>query len=478
MIARLLAMAAALLAALSVIALSGTARAEDLLIQNVRLIDLSAESPKWSAPQSVLIRGDRIADIAPVDAIPVPEGVTHIDGGGGYLLPGLTDMHVHVWDQASLGAYLAHGVTAIRNASGMPLHLDLARRIEAGELAGPRLLTTGPILNSHGPNEQLNHQFVTTAAEARAAVRWQHEAGFRHLKVYSNLTREAWAGVKAEAEALDMTIMGHTPEGIRAQGMPRDRPFDMAFTDLLDAGFVTIEHVESIVWHGLRNRHDPAAAHALAQRIAASGTPVDPTLVAFRNLLHVAETKGAYLRRPGTEWMNPMLVAQSQGEYDRWTNEAVEPNREAFAFYKQMTKMLSDAGVTLVAGSDAGIFTNIPGASLIDELELLVEAGLSPAQALRTATLNPAQVQGEDADRGRIAPGMVADMVLVNADPLQDFAALRSPVLVVAQGRLHDRAALDALLDEAARPDLARTQANVIAGLQAQGTDVSDLTGG
>ena len=473
MIARLLAMAAALLAALSV-----TARAQDLLIQNVRLIDLSAESPQLSAPQSVLIRGDRIAAIAPVGAIPVPEGVTPIDGNGGYLLPGLTDMHVHVWDQASLGSYLAHGVTAIRNASGMPFHLDLAQRIEAGELAGPRLLTTGPILNSHGANEQLNHQFVTTSAEARAAVRWQHEAGFRHLKVYSNLTREARAGVKEEAEALDMTIMGHTPEGIRAQGTPRDRPFDMAFTDLLDAGFVTIEHVESIVWHGLRNRHDPAAAHALAQRIAASGTPVDPTLVAFRNLLHVAETKGAYLRRPGTEWMNPMLVAQSQGEYDRWTNEAVEPNREAFAFYKQMTKMLSDAGVTLVAGSDAGIFTNIPGASLVDELELLVEAGLSPAQALRTATLNPAQVLGEDATRGRIAPGMIADMVLVNADPLEDFTALRSPVLVIAQGRPHDRAALDALLDEAARPDLARTQANVIAGLQAQGTDVSDLTGG
>ena len=176
--------------------------------------------------------------------------------------------------------------------------------------------------------------------------------------------------------------------------------------------------------------------------------------------------------------MNPMLVALSQGEYDRWSNEAVEPNRAAFAFYKTMTRILSDAGVTLVAGSDAGIFTNIPGASLIDELELLIEAGLSPAQALRTATLNPAQVLVEGADRGRIAPGMIADMVLTESDPLKDFAALRSPALVVAEGRPHDRAALDALLAEAARPNLARTQRNVIEGMQAQGTDVSDLTGG
>ena len=465
-------------AALIAACLPATAHAEDVLIRDVRLIDLSADDLRWSEPAAVLVRGDRIVAIAADDTLPVSDGAAVIDGKGGYLLPGLTDMHVHVWDQAALGAYLAHGVTTIRNASGMPFHLELARQVEAGALPGPRLLTTGPILNSHGPNEQLNHQFVATGADARAAVRWQHAAGFRHLKVYSNLTREAWTGLKAEAEALGMTIMGHTPEGIRGEGVPDDRPFDMQFEQFLGANFVTIEHVESIVWHGLRNRHDPAAADELARRIAASGTPVDPTLVAFRNLLHVAETKGAYLRRPGTEWMNPMLVAQSQPEYDRWTNEAVEPNRAAFAFYKQMTKMLSDAGVTLVAGSDAGIFTNIPGASLIDELELLVEAGLSPAEALRTATLNPAAVLGEDADRGRIAPGMVADIVLVNADPLRDLTALRSPTLVVAQGRPHDRAALDALLDEAARPDLARTQANVIAGLQAQGTDVSDLTGG
>ena len=472
MIARLLAITALLVASLS-----ATALADDVLIRDVRLIDLTASDPQWSEPAAVLVREDRIAAIGAAD-LPAPDGAAVIDGKGGYLLPGLTDMHVHVWDQAALGAYLAHGVTTIRNASGMPFHLELARQVEAGTLPGPRLLTTGPILNSHGANEQINHQFVSTEAEGRAAVRWQHDAGFRDLKVYSNLTREAWAGVKAEADALAMTIMGHTPEGIRGAAMPHARPFAMGFTDFLDAGFVTIEHVESIVWHGLRGRRDPAAARALAARIAASGTPVDPTLVAFRNLLHVAETKGAHLRRPGTEWMNPMLVAQSQPEYERWTNEPIEPHREAFAFYRQMTRMLSDAGVTLVAGSDAGIFTNIPGASLIDELELLVEAGLVPAEALRTATLNAAQVLDEDAERGRIAPGMIADLVLTGADPLADLDTLRRPALVVAQGRPYDRAALDALLAAAARQDLARTQRNVIAGLQAQGSDVSALTGG
>lgn len=473
---KLLAAMAALLSAFVPALSYGADRAPDLIVRNVHLIDLAIDDPQWRDGMALLVRDGRIAAIG--TDLPAPEGATIIDGKGGYLIPGLTDMHVHLWDQAALGAYLAHGVTTIRNASGMPFHLDLARQIDAGTLAGPRLVTTGPILNSHGPNEQLNHQFVTTAEEARAAVRWQHEAGFRHLKVYSNLTREAWEGVKAEADALGMTVMGHTPEGVRTAGMPRDEPFDIAFERFLDADFVTIEHVESIVWHGLRNRHDHAAAKALARRIAASGTSVDPTLVAFRNLLHVAETRGEYLKRPGTEWMNPMLVAQEQPVYERWTNEAVEPNRKAFAFYLEMTRMLSDAGAMLVAGSDAGIFTNIPGGSLIDELELLSEAGLTPAQTLRTATINPAIVLGDEDSRGQIAKGMIADLVLTQSDPLQGFATLRRPALVIAQGRAFDRAALDAMLAEAAHQDLARTQANVIGGLQAQGTDVSALTGG
>ncbi|MCB2078913.1 MAG: amidohydrolase family protein [Novosphingobium sp.] len=477
MIARLLILIAAFSAVLVPNRAFAADTAPDLLIRNVRLIDLAADEPEWREGMAVLVRNGRIVAVTTGNAIPATGDMTVIDGKGRYLLPGLYDLHVHLWDQAGLGAYLAHGVTTIRNASGMPFHLDLAKRIAASELPGPRLLTTGPILNSHGENEQPNHQIVTTRAEARAAVRSQYEQGFRHVKVYSNLTREAWGGIRDEAAKRGMSIMGHTPEGVRTAGVPREKPFDMAFEPFLNSGFVTIEHVESIVWHALRNRHDAQAARKLASRIAASGTAVDPTLVAFRNLLHVAETRGKYLRRPGTELMNPLIMSLEAPNFERWSNEAVEPNAEAFAFQKEVTRMLADAGVLLVAGTDAGIFTNVPGASLIDELELLEEAGLSPAQVLRIATLNPAIALNEDAERGRIAVGQVADMVLTEADPLADFATLRRPALVVTAGLPFDREALDSLLAEAAHPDLARTQANLIAGLQAQGSDAGILTG-
>jgi imidazolonepropionase-like amidohydrolase len=445
------------------------------LLDNVQVLDLDGDVAVVRPDMAILIKDGTIAALMPSGEAGSRDGVPIIDGAGRIAMPGLVDMHVHVWDEASLGAYLAAGVTTIRNASGMPFHLRLAESIARGETLGPRLVTTGPILNSPGANAQINHHVVTTAEEARAAVRQHHAAGYRRLKVYSNLTREAYEAVRDEAALLGMTIMGHTPEGVRASGVPFDKPFAIGFEELLDDDFVTIEHVESIVWHGLRNTHDEEAGRELARRIAAAGVPVDPTLLAFHNLLQVAETDGAYLRRPGTERINPLLVAQSQAEYDRWTAEDPARHRAAFAFYQRMTKMLAEEGVLLVAGSDAGIFTNVPGVSLIEELELLEAAGLSRADVLRAATRNAATALDEEAVFGRIAPGQRADLVLLERDPRADLSALREIAAVVAGGRYLDRERLDDLLAEAANHDVARTQRHLVEALEAQGIDTAAL---
>ncbi len=427
---------------------------------------------------SVLVEGGAIAAVEPNGALAPPPGSRVIDGGGHVLMPGLTDMHVHVWDQAGLGAYLAHGVTTVRNASGMPFHLRLADGIAQGRVVGPRLITTGPILNSPGPNAQINHQIVETADQARAAVRSQHAAGFRRLKVYSNLSREAYEAIRDEARSSGMTLMGHSPEGVRGPGTPYSKPFAIPFEELLDDGFVTFEHMESIVWHGLRDRRDVSAARRLARRIAAADVAVDPTLLAFYNLLRTAETRGAFLARPEARLMNPLLVAQEQNTYARWSREPVAPTREAFEFYKLATRIFAEAGVRLVAGSDAGIFSNPPGISLIDELELLVEAGLSPGQALQAATHNAAVVLGESDRSGRVAVGRRADLILVEGDPLVDIRTVGRPIAVVAAGRPYDRAELAALEAAARAPDVSRTRRNVAEGLAAQGVDPTPILTG
>ena len=448
---------------------------EKLLITNVRILELGETQPIITADMSVLVSDGVIEQVAPDIPAAVSDGAVVIDGAGRILMPGLVDMHVHIWDEAALGAYLANGVTTVRNASGMPMHLDLAERIRAGKLEGPRLITTGPILNSPGPNAQINHQMVTTDDEARAAVRAQQEAGFRRLKVYSNLTREAYEAVLDEARKLGMTVMGHSPEGTRAKGMPYEIPFEIAFEDLIYDGFVTIEHIESIVWHGLRDRHDPEAARVLGEKIAQAGVAVDPTLLSFYNLLRVAETRGEYLSRPGVEVLNPLLVEQEKPNYERWESEDVERNRKAFEFYKQATRIFAEAGVLLVTGSDAGIFTNIPRRSLIKEMELLHEAGLSPLQVLRAATVNPAIALGEQDRFGAIAKGQRADFLLLENDPAEDLAALKMPSAVVADGRYYDQEDLQRLNAAASQHNPERTQRNLVEGLQAQGVDVSIL---
>ncbi|QIG78668.1 amidohydrolase family protein [Stakelama tenebrarum] len=439
-----------------------------LLIAHVNVLDLSGDAPVIAHDQDILVSRGRIVAVDESGSIALPDGARRIDGEHRLAMPGLVDMHVHVWDTPELAGYLGHGVTMVRNMSGMPYLLALRDAVAAGEIDGPRIVTTGPILNGSGPNAQPNHQIVDTARAARAAVQWQYDQGFRRLKVYSNLSAEAYAAIREEAARLGMTITGHPPEGVREPGIPFDRPFNIPFETLLDDGFVTLEHAESIVWHGLRGGRDMDAARALAARIAESGVAVDPTLFAFYGLMRTAETRGAWLERPGTETLNPFITMMEGENFARWRGESAEAARADFEFYRRFTGMLHDAGVPLIAGTDSGIFANIPGRSLIDELHLLVSAGLSPYAALQAATVNPVRILGESDEAGRIAPGYRADFLLLDGDPLADVGAAGTPWALVRGGRWLDGEALAGLRDAATRVDAERSQAQVMEAIGQQ----------
>lgn len=431
-------------------------------IDNVRIVSMNPDAPEVQDGLSVLVVDGVIQAVAPAAEIETPEGARVIDGGGRTLTPGLIDAHIHLWDEAELCAYLAHGVTSVRNMGGMPFHLPLARRIAAGRILGPDFVTTGTILNSPGPNQQPIHQIVRNAAEAHAAVQAQHAAGYRTLKLYSNLTTEAYAAILDEGARLDMAIVGHTPEGVRGEGVPHERPFEIAFEDVLDDGYVTIEHTESIVWHGLRDQLDEAQMRALAQRIAAAGVTVTPTLIAHDNLVRVAASDGAYLERPGVEALNPLLRRLEADTYAHWSAE--DPDRREApraAFYLVATRLMHEVGVPIIAGTDAGIFTNIPGSSMTRELELLVRAGLSPHEALRAATATAGPAIGLP-DRGRIAPGFRANLALFDGDPLADISAIEQPSAVMIGGSWLDADDLTALHECARNGSMLRTGRRVI----------------
>lgn len=440
--------------------LSLTAVAQDrLLVENIGPDDVA-----------MLVQNGKIAWLGSPDGRSDIGDVERIDAGGKVALPGLIDMHVHVWGEAELAAYLASGVTTVRNLSGMPFHLRMADAIEAGELEGPHLFTSGPILNSPGPNQQINHQLVASEEDGRSAVRSQAEAGFRRVKTYSNLSVDAWRGILAEARAQGMAITGHTPEGERLEGIPHDRPFELPFADILGAGWETIEHTESIYFHALRDSWDPVAARNIASALAASRNPVTPTLVAQRNLVHVAETQGAFARRPGTEWLNPVTQAVEAEAIAFWSAHDPADERERAVHYAQFTRMMQDQGVLLVAGSDAGISANVPGVSLLDELDLLVEAGLSNQEAIAAATSNAAMVLGEEGRLGCLEAGCDADVVFYACDPLEAVTCLRSPAALMRGGRWYDGQGLANLRARAAQHDVDQIVTDIVAGMEAQGT--------
>lgn len=435
--------------------------------------DAKTRTPTLLRDHAILTRQSKIVALFPMRALKTApawlQKIPKSSGRGAYVIPGLIDTHVHVWDEAELLSYLSFGVTTIRNASGMPFHLKWGQDIAQGKQLGSRLLTTGPILNGQGPNTQINHQIVMSADAARAAVQAQYKRGYRHVKVYSNLSSEAYTAILEQARKLGMSVMGHTPEGVREEGIPFKKPFQIPFSRVLSDGLSSIEHVESVVWHGLADELSIDKMAVLAAQIAKANQNVTPTLVAHHNLLQVAKTKGAYVKRSGTELLNPFISEVEQESYAYWSKQSASERERYEQFYLRATKLLFDAGVRLSTGTDAGIFTNIPGQSLWDELDLLVRAGLTPYQALLCATRNAAEVLGMSDQVGQIKAGYQADFLLLESDPSKSILALKKPVGLVVAGKRYEARDLDNWRGQGAKASYDRTRARVTEGLEIQG---------
>lgn len=423
------------------------------LIENAAVLDV--ETGEVDEAQYVYVEGGIIRHVSDQPPTAMGAGTMRIDARGAALLPGLIDMHVHVFDEADLAANLAYGVTTIRNLGGMPFHLPMARQIEQGRLLGPRLITTGTILNERGGRNTNELQTLVAGGErARAAVRRQYRAGYRHLKVYSNLSRESLAAILDEAALLGMSVSGHPVEGTDTD------PLDMAAT--LAGRFTTIEHTESIVWFGLDDDTDPDRARALARQMAAADARVTPTLIVHQNLARIVETGGAHVERPDMHSFSPVVQSFEQANYDFWASYPHDDRTRMQAFYVEMTGYMHEAGVELVVGTDAGVMVTPHGVSVSEEIELLVDAGLTPLEALQAATVNSARALGLADQIGRVDVGYAADLMLVQENPLGNLSELRRPVGVMRGDRWLDGDDLAALREASSNPAEFRTWRRVI----------------
>lgn len=387
--------------------------------------------------QTVLVDGGIITAIGDVDEVPIPRHAFAIDGTDRFLMPGLAEMHAHVppADSSELDRYftlfVANGITTIRGMLGHHSHLELRQQILDGEVFGPRLITSGPSLNG---------RTVNGANDARSQVRGQAAAGYDFIKVHPGLSAEEFIAVAETANEIGIPYAGHVPV---AAGLDLALRLGMATIDHLDGYFVALLPPNSTGAGGyggffdvmLAAELDTGGIEAIAAATAAAGTWNVPTQTLIEHRL--SDLSAEELRnRPEMQYMPEKTLLQWVAEKDRLRSDSgFDPAiaRLAVEIRRSLILALHRAGARLLLGSDAPQVFNVPGFSAHRELDVLVETGLSPFEALRTGTTAPAEFL--DATTGRVAIGKEADLLLLDANPLVDISNSRRIHGVMLRGQ-------------------------------------------
>ncbi|HKR34100.1 MAG TPA: amidohydrolase family protein [Steroidobacteraceae bacterium] len=399
---------------------------------------------KSTPGMTVLMEGNHIRAVGKDGAVAIPSQAQRIDVGGKALLPGLWDMHVHMSPNDGL-LHLAAGVTSVRDlANDNDALQKMKREIESGAEIGPRITMRG-FMDGRGPYTGPTKVFVDNEAEARSAIDYYAKHGYDGIKVYSSIKPELVPTITKLAHEKGLRVSGHVPAFMTAQ-------------QFVEAGADEIQHINFIFlnfWFDeVKDTRTPQRFIAVAERAATldlnservrsfvqllknRNIVVDPTLTAFEGLFtdrpgKVSESYAAIADRLPPQVRRGFLVGGlpvPQGKDARYHESQLATLR--------MVKLLYDSGITIVPGTDG-----LPGFTLHRELELYAQAGISPADVLRIATLGAARVAHRDQELGSIAPGKLADMVLVDGDPAKRISDIRRPSLVIKDGAFYEPAAL------------------------------------
>jgi imidazolonepropionase-like amidohydrolase len=442
---------------------AGAARRGVIAFVGVTVIDTTGGPSR--PDQTVVVEGDRIIGLGGWRDVRVPRGATVVDGAGRFLIPGLCDMHVHsdVHEAIIPPLYIANGITTVREMSGAD-HLHRWRdRVESGSLLGPRSIIASPLIDGApglwaGLNA-VSYIEVTNEPEARAAVRRVVRDGADFVKVYSRLSPEAYFAVVDEARRQRIPFAGHCPDSV-------------PITEASKAGQRSLEHMWG-TWYSTSSREaeirraiaeiriepgdynswfnqmhplnwlaahsfDPGKAAAVFAGFVANQSRQVPTLIAMRAIAmpdEVSRTDGRLKYLPVSTaqewwWALDELFAAGRGPTE------VAQHRELFDHQLRLVDEMRRAGVPMLAGTDSATPGCFPGFALHDELALLVRAGLTPMQALQAATLEPARFLGRQDHEGTIRRGNLANLVLLDANPLDDIRNTQRIQAVVVRGRL------------------------------------------
>ncbi|RZJ01202.1 MAG: amidohydrolase [Brevundimonas sp.] len=427
-----------------------------LIIEHVTVLSMAPGAAPM-ADATVFIADGRITRVAQGEALSPGDKVTRIDGRGRYLLPGFADMHVHVLNRGYgrdyggsvfepdymrtgdlMLPFLANGVTQILEMSAMPETLAQASEIESGAVLGPHVATAA-MVDGEPPVWALNARTATTPEAGRQAVREIAAAGYDFVKVYARLSLPVFEAVVEEAQLEGLGVVGHAPAGSRNQA-----------DAVLRSGLSMLAHIEELPKLGGSMDSDVDSYGALARGRDIS---IATTLTTDAWIARQTRDPTSVERVQGIEYLHPLLVWQwtHANRYTAATSpELVQARDDLVVFTQRAFARLNEDGVRLLPGTDSIVSGVAYGFSLHDELSLMVSAGMTPRQALESATRRSAEFLGVSTDRGTVEAGKRADLVLLDADPLADIANTRAIAGVIVGGRYLTRVELDARMADLA----------------------------
>lgn len=404
-------------------------------IENVNVIPVNIDTIYNS--HRVIIQGEKILKIEPSSQEPAYQPETVIDGTGRYLIPGLVEMHYHLQNdpENELKLLIANGITTVRNMAeyhGQD-HITIREKVRNEEILGPRYFTTGPYLRAGQ---------LASVEDVQKVIKHHQERGYDFLKIADNLPKDIYLNLLKETFKHNIVMLGHAQHNLPLEYSLRMK---------------SIEHVEEFMYIlNDEQKQNMDYQHRVAEEVRTSGVYVAPTLGIFEMIMRYADDKKLKVLKEGGElkylpkayaayWSSDSTHYRKNDWFTK--EESLIRLAKELEWQKEFTKLLFDHKVPLLAGSDTyGLF--VPGFSLHHELELINSTGLSPYETLKTATINPARYLNTIAVDGTISEGKLANLVLLNQNPLDDIRNTKTIQGVMLKGHWLDREELDKMLLE------------------------------
>lgn len=442
-----------LIAALALLACGLPLQGQSPVLALVGVHVLPMDRERVVERQTLIIRDGRIAQMGPEASLTPPAGALVVPLAGKYVMPALGEMHGHLagpdaaLNDRILALNVIHGVLTVRSMLGHPAQLALRDRIARGEIEGPRIYTSGPSANG---------QSVTTVAAAEQLARDQKAAGYDLIKIHPGVPLDAFNALARTAREVGIPFAGHVPAAV---GVHR----------AIEAGYRSIDHLDGYAEAAVRdgatvgpggsgffgtliaNDLDDGKIPALVQKTKAAGVWVVPTETLLLNFLTDEPVETA-MQRPELAYITPEVRAQWEKGLRNFQNGPQKPSAAArarlMAFRGKLLRQMQDAGVGILLGADSPQILNVPGIATHQELAAVVKAGLTPFEALSSGTRNVAVHFGTEKEGGTVAAGMRANLLVLNANPLQDVTKTIDRTGVVLNGTWLPRAELDQRLQK------------------------------